>query len=1181
MELKGIFKRPVSRPIEGVIKADDEASLYTELSEYVLTDEVAKRLEHFLEAYTDYQVANGVWVSGFFGSGKSHLLKMLALLLENREVGGSTALDLFLPKIHQDDELLRAKLKQAVAIPSKSILFNIDQKADIISKTQVDALLSVFVKVFNETCGYYGKQGYIAQFERDLDERSQFQAFKAAYQALASKPWERGREQALLESGNIAKAYAEVTGEDAAHAKGILDKYRIQYSVSIEDFGNQVKAWLDQQPADFRLNFFVDEVGQYIADNTKLMTNLQTVAESLATKCQGRAWIIVTAQEDMTDVLGDMSKQQSNDFSKIQARFANRLKLTSADVAEVIQKRLLAKNDDGRQLLQGVYAQQANNFKTLFEFADGGQRYQNFRDEEHFIYAYPFVPYQFPLFQAAIRGLSLHNGFEGKANSVGERSMLGVFRDVAMAIESESVGQLATFDRMFEGIRSALKGGIQSAINVAERNLNDAYAVRVLKALFLVKYVKEFKATPRNLSVLMLERFGEDIPAQHKKLEAALNLLEQQTYIQRNGDAYEYLTDEEKDVEQEIKNTDIENADLAKELEKLLFDGVIKQRKIRHSHGQDYPYTRKLDDRVLSREHELAIHLVTPLTDGFDDSEGFLTQQRMQSMGRDELRVVLPADARFMQDLAMHKRTEKYIRQNSNTQQETVKRILDAKGSQNTERLNDLQVRARALLGKARLIINASDVDVGGEDGQTRVLKGFEQLVQTAYPNLRMLRDDVVFAEADIGKHLRMAKDGLLANDAASLTEPEQELLAFIQSNARGGVRTTVKSLLERFERKNYGWYHAAILCNLALLCARDKVEVRQDSNPLEDDALERGLLNTHTHPSLVLEPQIEFSASQVRTLKEFYAEFFDQPAAGNEARALARETVDALKTLETELSVLHGQKAQYPFLSALAPVLTTLKDMAGKNPNWFLTDLARAEDALLDTKENTIDPLRRFMRSPQKAIYDQARQLVAEQEDNFAYVGAAEVDAVRGLLDDKSPWQGNRLQQLKPQLDALQHAIEQQLAQEKGQANDRLVELEQRLQDATEFGQLDPTDRKRLIRPFGDARQSVQAHKRIAMIRDQLRRFEDEDYPRLLLQLEQLVRPAPSDPAPDPASPGPGGATPPSTPAPEPKLVAARTIKVSYAKPWLASEADLDDYLRKQREAWLKEIQAGNRVQI
>lgn len=1185
MELNRIFKQPVSRPIEGVIKADDESSLYVELNEYVLTDEVAKRLEHFLDAYNDYHGANGVWVSGFFGSGKSHLLKMLALIMENRSVDGSTALDIFLPKIPKEDELLRAALKKAVAIPSKSILFNIDQKADIISKSQTDALLSVFVKVFNEMCGYFGKQGYIAHFERDLDSRNQLEAFKASYQEHANKPWERGREQALLESGNIARAYAEITGEDPALAKGILDKYRAQYSVSIEDFSEQVKAWLDKKPANFRLNFFVDEVGQYIADNTKLMTNLQTVAESLATKCQGRAWIIVTAQEDMNSVLGDMNKQQSNDFSKIQARFANRLKLTSADVAEVIQKRLLTKNEAGTALLASTYEQQFNNFKTLFEFADGGQQYTNFRDAEHFTYCYPFVPYQFPLFQAAIRGLSQHNGFEGKANSVGERSMLGVFRDVAIAIDREPVGQLATFDRMFEGIRGALKSAIQSAINNAERHLGDEYAVRVLKALFLVKYVKEFKATLRNLSVLMLERFGDDLPAQRKRLEAALNKLEQQTYIQRNGDLYEYLTDEEKDVEEEIKGTEVESTDILKELESLLFDGVLKQRKIRHSNGQDYAYTRKMDDRALSREHELAIHIITPLSDNFDN----ITLQRMQSMGRDELRVVLPADVRFMQDLAMYKRTEKYIRQNSNTPQEAVKRILDAKGFQNTERLNDLQVRAKGLLGKATLIINAADVDVSSEDGQTRVLKGFEHLLQSTYPNLRMLRD-VPFNEADIGKHLRMMEDGLIANDATSLSEPEQELLAFIQGNTRGGVRTTVKSLIERFERKNYGWYYAAILCNLALLCARGKVEVRQDSNSLERDALERSLRNTNAHASLVLEPQVEFSASQVRALKDFFADFFDKPASSNEARALARETIDALKELEIELATLHGQKAQLPFLSVLTPVLATLKDVASKNPNWFLTDLTRAEDALLDTKENILDPLRRFMNSPQRAIFEQARALVAEQEDNFAYVGASEVEAVRSLLTDSKPWQGNRLQQLKPQLDALEQAIAQQLTIEKDAAAHRMAELEQRLRATDEFGRIDAARQSQLTEPFAEARRALQGQKRIAMIRDQLRHFEESRFSQLLVQLEQWGKPAHPTPAPaaQPAAGAPAAGEPqaavtlaPRPAAPEPKVVPARTIRVDYAKAWLTSEAELDDYLNKQREAWLKEIQAGNRVQI
>jgi len=131
-----------------------------------------------------------------------------------------------------------------------------------------------------------------------------------------------------------------------------------------------VHAYIERQSAqegyqEFRLNFFVDEVGQYIAENVKLMTNLQTIAESLATKCRGRAWIIVTAQEDMGTVIGEMGKQQGNDFSKIQARFANRMKLTSADVAEVIQKRLLMKTEEGARLLADIYQAQSNNFKTL------------------------------------------------------------------------------------------------------------------------------------------------------------------------------------------------------------------------------------------------------------------------------------------------------------------------------------------------------------------------------------------------------------------------------------------------------------------------------------------------------------------------------------------------------------------------------------------------------------------------------------------------------------------------------------------------------------------------------------------------------------------------------------------------------------------------------------------------
>ena len=1187
MTLKTIFNKPVDRPIEGVIKADDAASLRLEIEEYVLTNEVAKRLESFLDAYTSYEGANGVWVSGFFGSGKSHLLKILALLLENRQVDGASTLDLFLPKCG-DNEILRGDLKRAVAIPSKSILFNIDQKADVISKTQIDALLAVFVKVFDEMCGYYGKQGHIAQFERDLDSRGLYEPFKEAYASTAGRPWSTGREQALLEGKNIASAYARATGEDEATAAGILEKYRSQYRVSIEDFAEQVHAYIQRQSPDFRLNFFVDEVGQYIAENVKLMTNLQTIAESLATKCRGRAWIVVTAQEDMGTVVGEMGKQQGNDFSKIQARFANRMKLTSADVAEVIQKRLLTKTEEGVRLLSAVYHEQCNNFKTLFDFADGSVTYRNFQDREHFIHSYPFVPYQFGLFQAAIQNLSQHNAFEGKHSSVGERSMLGVFQQVAVQIKNHAIGQLATFDLMFEGIRTALKSQIQKAIIQAEHNLDNPFAIRLLKTLFLVKYVKEFKPSVRNLCVLMLDGFNQDLPALRRQVEEALGLLEQQTYVQRNGELYEFLTDEEKDVEQEIKNTDVETTDVAAELEKIVFDQVIKHRKIRYDdNSQDYPFSRKLDDRLYGREYELAIHVISPFHEHAGNEQMLIVQSTYKT---DELFVVLPADEQLMRDLLMYKKTEKYIRQNiSITQQEAVKRILTDKGFQNRDRSGQLQQRVRDLLGKARLFIAGGTVDIGSEDAQARIVRAFHDLVARAYPNLRMLRG-LLYSEDRIKNILKDTRGSLFGNDVTSLAEPEQEMLAFIHSNNRGGVRTTLKSVLEKFERKPYGWYYAAILCTLASLCARGRVEVRIDSNLLEGDELDRALRNTHGHGNVVLEPQLEFTASQVRALKEFFAEFFDDSPRSGEAKALGKETGAAFQQLVEQLTPLTAQASRYPFLNGLTPVLDKLKEVNGKPYAWYLSELPRQEEALFDMKERIIDPLRKFMGGPQRQIYDQATTFLKEHGPNLAYVeetvpsdpeagGTPPAASLRALLADPECARGNRMQQVKVLLETLQAQVSERIEAELTRARETVAALKARIEAMTEFGTLTGDQQEQILRPFAVFNESIARQPLIAVIRDTLRRFEENDYQRQLSQLTVWTQPAPK---PDPG-PGPGPSPQPNPkPKPQPiKYVSSSTIKVPFAKAWLADETDVDRYLDSMRQALLDEIRKGKRIQV
>lgn len=1171
-KLTTIFAKPIQRHIEGVIKADDEASLQQEVEEYVLTNEVAKRLENFLYAYNNYQGANGVWISGFFGSGKSHLLKILALLLENRPVNGRSALDIFLPKCG-DNEILRGDLKRAVATPSRSILFNIDQKADVISKTQIDALLAVFVKVFDEMCGYYGKQGHIAQFERDLDNRHLYAPFKAAYAQIAGIPWERGREQALLEGHNIAAAYAQTTAVSPTDAAGILDKYRAQYKVSIEDFAAQVNDYVIRQGSEFRLNFFVDEVGQYIADNVKLMTNLQTIAESLATKCNGRSWIIVTAQEDMNTVVGEMGKQQSNDFSKIQARFATRMKLTSADVAEVIQKRLLLKNEAGMQGLTAVYAQQHNNFKTLFDFADGAQTYRNFRDRDHFIHSYPFVPYQFPLFQAAIQSLSLHNAFEGKHSSVGERSMLGVFQQVAVQIADHSIGDLATFDLMFEGIRTTLLAGVYTGIRVAEANLDNKFAVQVLKALFLIKYVKEFRATTRNLAVLLLPHFDADLPALRRRLEEALNLLEQQTYIQRNGEQYEYLTDEEKDIEQEVKNTEVESSAVADELGKLVFDNVLKVRKIRYEpNNQDYPFTRKLDDRLIGQASELTIHVISP----FHEHTGNETILRAQAMGRDELLVIMVPNDRLVRDLTLYKQTDKYVTQNiSIAQKETTRRILLDKQQQNQERYANLREMAQALLLTARLIVNGQELDISSSDAQTRLLRGFQELIARTYPNLRML-PGIVYKEEEVARYLQ-PESNLFGDNAATYSEAEQEMLAFINANQRDGLRTTLQTLTTRFERKPYGWYLAAIQCTLAKLCGRGKVELRRDSATLENATLEQAILNTHGYSNVILAPQIEFTGGQISQLRQFYAEFFDGPPLGNEPKALGVETARAFADMGQTLAALRDQAAVYPFLTALDEPIEALKAVTGQPYTFYLLALRPREDALLDLKDGVIEPVRRFMSGTHKQIYDDARAYLQAQEANFSYVGKEEARKLYDLLTDPRCYQGNKMQQAKTLLDSLRQQVTARVQAERAQAAAKVDERWQRLAGMGEFNDLTAVQQTQLQQPFTTLKQRVEGQLLIAVIRDMLNQFDRDGYQS---QLRQMTVWAAANTAPPPAAPSPGE-KPRVVIEPRIEYVAQQTLHVPFSKAWLADESDVDAYLSLLKQTMLQAIQDGKRIQV
>lgn len=1156
MIIQEMFKRDINRQIDGVIKTNDTSSLAIEFEEYVLTKEASERLDAFFCDYTAKSIKNsGAWVSGFFGSGKSHLLKILSMVLENRKIGDKSAMDIFRGKV--ESQFLQGHLDFAAQIPSESILFNIDQKTDTINKKKdADAILSVFVKVFYEKLGFYGVQPHLAKFEQTLDSDGLFTPFKAKFKELASKDWAQGREEVSFNKRQVAEALAAVKGGTPDDYKNILDEYRNDYKLSFETFAAQVKKYIDSKGDKFRLNFFVDEVGQYIADDTKLMLNLQTLAETLVTVCEGRAWVIVTAQEEMDSVIGGLSNKQGNDFSKIQARFATKLQLTSQDVAEVISERLLKKSDDAAQKLGVIYNTYQNDFKTLFGFKDGSRVYKQISEKGDFVKNYPFIPYQFPLFQAAIKSLSDNNAFQGRHSSVGERSMLGVFQAVAKAIAAQSEGKLATFDLMYEGLRSSIKSTIIGSILQAEDNLGDVFATRVLKCLFLVKYVKEFKPSIDNICILMRESLIQSSEELHINVQTALNTLENQTYIQRNGELYEFLTNEEKDIEQDIKRTELDPDSVSKELHKLIFADIIKGNKIRAEvNNNNYSFTQKLDSSLQgTRENgELTIDIITPANDAHSN----IAQLLANSSGRDEMLVVLASNPRLLSEIRASLQTDRYVQQkNRKGAAETTKAILFAKQEQNRARQSRIGQMVYECVANSKIIISGRELEIGTSEPQQRINEAFQHLISTAYTNLKMLKGKN-YKDEDISN---LANPANFLGENAPETEAQAAVLTFVKSEQNQSLRTTIKSVIDNFERKPNGWPLNAILCQIAANIGRHKLEAMRDANPLELKDIIAGLKNTQAHQNIHLKLTANFTDGQINNLKKLFGEYMDKPSSGNDPKQIATEIIGKIKEdiarIESDIQFI----ATYPFLAKFNEILPKLRDISKTPIESLILNSHEFENTLLDIKEDYIQPIFSFMAGSNREIFDNAQKFINNNKSDLNVIDADKLGQLTQIMNAPNAYTAGNPQKIKELHQWLEIAISSALIDEKKKAISQIDIRYDQLTTQPSYGNLSDSAKAEFTRDFESEKQKVENSFSVAVVKIATNDFEN-NFEKQLSKLFSIGNNENGKPAVE--------------------IIAARNIKPATNKTLLENANDVDEYLAALKTSFNQQIQSGKKISI
>lgn len=301
MKIQSMFQKDIDRDINGVIKVsqNDQQSLKQELSEYIITKELRRHFATFFDNYVK-AIDNptdkiGVWISGFFGSGKSHFLKMLSYLLSNKEVDGKHAFDYFADKF--DDPMMYATVQKCVRIPTESILFNIDIEGPI--NKDKTAVLRVFAKVFYNHCGFYGEDLKVAKLERFIDKQGKTEAFRAAFKEVNGDEWVNARDSAAFFEDDVVEVLQSVLGISETAARNWFNGEE-NADMSIKQLVSEIKEYVDSKEGNFRLLFCVDEVGQYIGDDGDLMMNLQSLVEEIGDKCRGKVWVMVTSQEAIT-----------------------------------------------------------------------------------------------------------------------------------------------------------------------------------------------------------------------------------------------------------------------------------------------------------------------------------------------------------------------------------------------------------------------------------------------------------------------------------------------------------------------------------------------------------------------------------------------------------------------------------------------------------------------------------------------------------------------------------------------------------------------------------------------------------------------------------------------------------------------------------------------------------------
>ena len=1166
MMIRDMFADDINRKINGVIKVDQAADdvIEQELNEYVITRELKKHFITFFNYYGDAfdqpTADMGVWISGFFGSGKSHFLKMLSYLLENKEVKGIRSVERFRKKF-EDDLATFMLIDRATKGTTETILFNIDIEG--FSNKDKTAVLRVFAKMFYNHLGFYGENLKVAIMERYIDQQGKTEEFRRVFEEKKGKSWMDMRRAFAFNGKFIIPTLMEVLDMSEDDAKAWFND-KTATEISIAQLVEDMKAYVDTKPANFRLLVMIDEVGQYVGTDTDMLLNLQSLTEKIGSECEGKIWVICTGQEAIDEII----KVRADEFSRIQARFKTRLSLSSSSVDEVIQKRILKKKPEAAKNLEAVYEQNDSVLRNLFSFSGSILDIKGYSGPREFTENFPFVPYQFIIMQKVFAEIRKH-GNSGKHLSGGERSMLSGFQEAAQKIQEKDEYALVPFFRFYDTVHTFLDGSIRRVIERCQKAADNGDGIEqqdvdVLKLLYLIRYIDDIPSNLDNIVILMADDIRVDKIIMREAVRGCLDRLMSQNYIGRTGDTYNFLTDEEQDIQREIRDTNVDTASIVERIAQMIYGDIFTTKKFRYG-KYDFAFDQMVDGITVGvATGGMRLRFLTVATDAIEK-----TDYRLMAESKGNEAIVVLADTPYYESLESAMKIRKYVKQRNVSQlPKTVQKIIsdqrDEAGKYELSAMSELQ---NAIEG-AQFYVDGEHLEIKVGNAKSKIDQSLEYLVAHVYSKLDLITDNAG-SDADIIAILTGAVTvlpGMEPNrDAASAMEE------YLEMQDAKKLPTSMADVQSKYSAIPYGWKEIDIAAVAAQLIYSQKVTIKYAGNTIQPDdpKLPDMLRKKSEIGKTSISKRKTISATMMRDVKAMLREYFDIMDVPDDEDGLIRfvtekfgEQCDYYTSLDARYD---GHK--YPDRALVQEAIHLMDDvLSQKKDNIALIErVLKKEDALFDNKEAMSNGIENFFKT-QVTVFDQAVQFEKSLHDDLDCIAENEeahkaLNTIRLIImvQTGSKFNYNRIRELNPLMDTVRTAHDKMLEEKRVE----ILETVRQCMEATHTAANGDSKVSHLIeksdRYFSQCKEKIAELKSLALLDAMflpMCQYKDDT----VSNIESVLEPPAPKPQVQPTQQGKEQATA------KKKVVRAYNRQVVFQAKSLQTDADIDDYVEKIR---------------